>query len=217
MLPTIHTVGCSSPRDCSDSEDCYSGQCLNPCRSSANPCPPTAVCQPVRHSASCQCPPGTTGMPFSGCTPVSFCSEDEQCGSGEICLHQKCIDVCQNTLCRAGARCVVEARQAACACLPGYTGNPEKGCSQVQCRTDRDCESDQLCDGGKCRIACGSCGVGALCSHRGTQGSCYCPPGTRGDPTISCAASKNTKQILHSTFHFKSVLHQICISIEILK
>jgi len=187
---TYTTVGCSSSKDCSDDEECYSGQCLSPCRSSSNPCPPTAVCQPLSHSASCLCPSGTTGMPLFGCSPLLSCSSDSECSLPDKCIQGECKDPCGHVRCSSGSVCKVIDNKPICQCRPGYTGDGNRGCTRIGCSSDSDCEGNEECKLGRCRDPCNDCGIGAECSVSGGITNCVCPPGTQGNPNISCATSK---------------------------
>ncbi|KAF2350557.1 EGF-like domain [Trinorchestia longiramus] len=202
-------VGCYGAKDCSDDEECYNGQCLSPCRDSSNPCPPTALCQPINHSASCLCPPGTTGLPFIGCSLTLTCETDAQCVANEFCLQSKCTNPCSNKLCALGAECQIVSRQPKCQCKLGFTGHPEKGCSKLECIRNEECGKQEICSSGVCRSACGKCGTGAKCVMTNSTFKCVCPSGTQGDPLLSC----------HAIFGFCSSdveckLEQACVSGE---
>ena len=60
-------AGCSSDDECSSFQACVSRSCINPCATN-NPCSPSAICYVKNHRATCTCPPGTTGDPFSSCS-----------------------------------------------------------------------------------------------------------------------------------------------------
>ncbi|MPC53461.1 hypothetical protein E2C01_047354 [Portunus trituberculatus] len=57
---------CIRNEDCPYNRACYSNNCRNPCVV-ANPCSPTAVCDPVQHRAVCSCPPPLSGNPYLQC------------------------------------------------------------------------------------------------------------------------------------------------------
>lgn len=123
------------------------------------------------------------------------CQNDAQCNTNEACLHNKCSDPCSNTVCGNKAFCVVQLRYPTCQCQDGYSGNPAKECTKIQCSKNIDCAQDEFCDSGNCHNICNQCGVGARCSADGGNTDCYCPPGTRGNPKISCATSKTKHSV----------------------
>lgn len=61
-------AGCSSDDECASVQACVSRNCVNPCITN-NPCSTSAICTVSNHRATCQCPPGTTGDPYTSCSP----------------------------------------------------------------------------------------------------------------------------------------------------
>jgi hypothetical protein len=61
-------AGCSSDDECPSFQACISRSCVNPCTTN-NPCSSSARCSVTNHRALCTCPPGTTGDPYSSCSP----------------------------------------------------------------------------------------------------------------------------------------------------
>lgn len=61
-------AGCSSDDECALSQACRNRACINPCVQE-NPCSSSARCSVSNHKASCNCPPGTEGDPFTRCVP----------------------------------------------------------------------------------------------------------------------------------------------------
>lgn len=121
---------------------------------------------------------------------MKACETDSNCALGEVCIQNTCTNLCSNTVCKIGAECVVSSGQPLCQCKPTFTGNPSQGCKRIPCRVGGDCSQDEICEDGQCRNICDRCGIGARCSADGGKMDCFCPPGTRGNPLISCATSK---------------------------
>ena len=61
-------IGCSSDDECASSQACRNRACVNPCAFD-DPCSSTAQCNVENHKATCRCPPGMTGDPYSLCVP----------------------------------------------------------------------------------------------------------------------------------------------------
>ena len=61
-------IGCSSDDECATTQACRNRGCVNPCAYD-DPCSSNAECSVTNHKATCRCPPGTTGDPYSLCVP----------------------------------------------------------------------------------------------------------------------------------------------------
>ncbi|KAG7155061.1 Neurogenic locus Notch protein-like 4, partial [Homarus americanus] len=179
-------VGCFTPDDCAVTEECYSGQCVSPCRPGNNPCPPTAVCRTLAHAATCMCPPGHTGLPLQGCSPLPTCGYNSDCPADKACIERVCGDPCGAAPCPQGSLCRVEDHRPICLCPPGYTGNPEVGCVRSGCESDSECPRNRVCRKGTCVDPCQDCGQGALCQALAGTVICLCPVGFTGNPRFSC-------------------------------
>lgn len=184
------TVGCFTPDDCPESEDCYSGQCVNPCRPGSNPCPSSATCHALSHSAICMCPPGYTGVPLQGCSLLPACGFNSDCPKDKACIDRVCHDPCKDISCPVGSLCQVESHRPVCLCPKGYRGNPETGCVRSDCESDEQCSSGHSCRSGVCEDPCQDCGRGALCRLEARAPVCYCPIGFIGNPKLACDPSK---------------------------
>ena len=183
-------MGCSSNNDCPKDQQCYSGQCVSPCRSSSNPCPRTAQCRVVDHAPTCLCPQGTTGVPLQGCFPLPACGYNSQCRDNEICVDRLCRDPCLTIRCGSFSICRTTDHRPACECLDDYIENELGVCVPDGCTSERDCPPGARCQFSKCVSPCSECGVGAQCSRVGSQTVCMCPAGTSGNPTKECVTSK---------------------------
>lgn len=67
-----------------------------------------------------------------------------------------------------------------------------KFCSfAAECKADDDCPLNKACINNHCINPCGStpCGRGAECEVQSHLPRCICPPGTQGDPFVSCITS----------------------------
>ena len=61
---------CYDDTDCRVTEICNQGDCMDACRQKR--CGNNAKCEHTVHDARCECLPGYTGDPFSGCFPRKF-------------------------------------------------------------------------------------------------------------------------------------------------
>lgn len=61
---------CSVNSDCSNSQTCYRGNCVDSCK--VDPCGQNALCESVEHTTRCTCPPGYNGNPRIECNPGIF-------------------------------------------------------------------------------------------------------------------------------------------------
>ncbi|KAF0298054.1 Neurogenic locus notch 3 [Amphibalanus amphitrite] len=175
-------AGCMRNTDCAFDEECVSGDCVSACRASANPCHRTAVCRGVDHVATCRCRPGYGGDAATGCSPLPSCRRSADCPPDLSCIERVCANPCTEDACPASAVCRVQQRRPVCACPAGFTGDPARGCVQLQCRSDRDCAAGTRCVGQMCRQPCNVCGLDAVCR----DDRCVCPDGYTGDPERQC-------------------------------
>lgn len=60
---------CMSSSDCPANLACMNQKCSNPC---VGACGVHTLCTVIKHSPTCQCEPGYTGDPFSGCSVVQI-------------------------------------------------------------------------------------------------------------------------------------------------
>jgi len=92
-----------------------------------NPCGLNAICRSRDNRNSyCECLPNFFGNPYQGCHPE--CTTDRDCPLNKACLQEKCNSPCPG-VCGPNANCFVQNHKPICNCLPGYTGNPYRGCS----------------------------------------------------------------------------------------
>lgn len=96
---------------------------IDPCNPS--PCGPNARCTQRNDAGSCQCLPEYYGNPYEGCTPECMLNSD--CASDKACQNMKCRDPCPGT-CGQNAICAVLNHVPTCNCIPGYNGDPYRGC-----------------------------------------------------------------------------------------
>lgn len=184
------TVGCFTSDDCDPTEECYSGQCVNPCRLGSNPCPPSATCHALAHAATCMCPPSHTGVPLQGCTLMPVCGFNYDCPKDEACIERLCQDPCKANSCPEGSVCSVTDHRPVCLCPVGYTGTPETACIRSVCARDDECPAGRVCQGGACQDPCSECGRGAICQKESGLLICLCPSGFTGNPRLGCGPSK---------------------------
>ena len=72
--------------------------------------------------------------------------------------------------------------------------------AKPQCVTDSDCQLDEKCYQGSCRLACSTvvCGFNAVCVPQFHNGVCQCLTGFAGNPTIACKKGKTALVLLTS-------------------
>ena len=58
---------CDDDDDCSNSQNCANGRCVNICEEGI--CGVGALCEPRNRRAICRCPSGYSGDPFTRCSP----------------------------------------------------------------------------------------------------------------------------------------------------
>jgi len=64
--------------------------------------------------------------------------------------------------------------------------------ASVECQSDYECSTSDLCHEGSCQNACKfvSCGQNAECRAQNHQGRCTCYPGYNGNPQFGCQRGK---------------------------
>lgn len=137
------------------------------------------------------CPQGTTGLPLRGCTLLPMCGFNSDCPLNEACVDSICRDPCDEFNCVDGATCIVEKHRPLCECAPGYVKFSDGSCRRDGCIRDEECPHGQICANGKCSDPCDKCGIGAKCVRQRQEIICMCPPGTSGNPSKLCIASKH--------------------------
>lgn len=103
--------------------------------------------------------------------------------------------------CGANAECKVVGNRGTCACLDGFHGRPELGCTP-ECVTTLDCEHDRACVNQRCIDPCpGACGSGAKCRVLHHNPLCSCPEGMVGDPFAVCLPAPGMLSAVSSPYH----------------
>lgn len=187
--------GCSSDSDCSLTEACRNRVCVNPC-SDGNPCARTAECRAQNHRAVCVCSPGMVGDPFVNCfrepsVTTPECRSNADCTDDKACVNKKCLNPCaEGNPCGGNAECRVALHRPLCYCPADWGGDPHVQCHRPECQVNDDCPYDKACYSGKCLNPCSygpvQCGRGAECFAQNHRANCACPPGTQGNPMVSC-------------------------------
>ncbi|GLH00238.1 Uncharacterized protein GBIM_06672, partial [Gryllus bimaculatus] len=195
-------VGCQSDGECSYDQQCYNGECVNPCLLGA-PCAVTAECYGDAHRAACRCPPGFAGDPFRRCERAE-CRVDSDCPRDKACLQRRCVDPCAAVAdppCAANALCFAQNHAAGCRCpehLPA--GDPFAFCEarpppahRPECRSDVDCPSRRACIRERCQDPCAvlrPCHPSAACAVLDSVPVrtmvCECPDGWVPDRDGQC-------------------------------
>ena len=165
----------------------------DPCN--PNPCGANADARVSGSSCICSCRPEYFGDPYSGCRPE--CVVNSDCATTKACVNQHCIDPCPG-VCGFNAECRVINHNPVCTCVPGYIGDPFRGCSLE--RKYQACLLF-LSAGESCELHCTNisatpvvndpcdpnpCGPGAIPRQVGDECQCTCPPGLFGDPYREC-------------------------------
>lgn len=78
-------------------------------------------------------------------------------------------------------------------CPDGYTGQPSVKCTQFECNSNLDCDSNKKCVSGSCKDPClerGVCGNNAQCRTENHEAMCSCPQNSNGDPRVECQETK---------------------------
>ena len=152
---------------------CIKQKCVDPCPGS---CGNNARCQVTNHKPICQCAPGYTGDPFSGCSRIEITTPPP---------IQRPVNPCQPNPCGPYSQCKNINQVGACSCLPNYVGTPPN--CRPECVINAECPSNRNCINQKCTDPCpGSCGPNAECSVVNHQPVCRCRSGYTGDPFREC-------------------------------
>lgn len=165
-------IECKSNSDCNKDKFCEGHMCKIACLV-GKPCGENTICSSANHVAACECQPGFSGNPKTGCTAIDFCLANP-CGNGAKCRNS-----------RGSYRC---------SCPTGTVGDAYKdGCRQpVECVADGDCPINAKCSTvkgvPKCKDVCEgrSCGINAECMSENHKAKCVCRAGFTGDAATKC-------------------------------
>lgn len=196
---------CVINEDCSRDRACFNQKCRDPC---INACGLNAICNVINHKAVCSCPPNYQGSPFTECyrprdepPPVRpECVVDQECTNDKACINNRCINPCVQSpgICGQNAECHVQTHRPLCVCRDGFTGNAQRICYEIGCRSDSDCPVSQACINRECTDPClnTQCGSNAVCrSDYNHKARCYCLDNYRGNPLISCIQAECTRDV----------------------
>jgi len=98
-----------------------------PCENNG-PCGTNAECRENGDTATCVCPAGFQGDPYSFCKQGE-CEHDHECAHTLACFDYHCKDPCIGT-CGQGAVCKVQDHRPVCSCPSGFTGDPLAACKR---------------------------------------------------------------------------------------
>ncbi|HAA58442.1 MAG TPA: hypothetical protein DCE42_27005, partial [Myxococcales bacterium] len=178
--------GCTTDAQCGSGAQCVSvgGQmrCLTTC-ATGDCCPSGNTCKSLSGKRVC--------APDSGACPALSCSNNTQCGAGEICAGGTCQKACQNdSECPTGSGC----RNNVCTQLaPGKLGQP--------------CSSQLPCESG---LSCFQTSKGQLCSREcGSSSSAGFPAGQQG---AQCNGSSCDNGASCVGFRSSTGTTQVCIT-----
>lgn len=186
-------VGCTSDDECHGTHSCINRQCTPAC--TLEKCGRNTLCTAVNHRSFCDCHPGFTGDPSTGCVPLE-CQIDSECPQDKACINFKCESPCEKTArCDIKEICTVHQHRSTCSCPPGYVSDPQQGCIVYddRCHYDGECPSQTACISGECVNPCNAtepCGVNSICRVLDTTPVrtmvCACLPGYVGNAAIQC-------------------------------
>ena len=141
------------------------------------------------------------------------CLDNSDCNEGEVCTNHQCVteDKCKDVSCSGGKSCNPDNGQCECPSGTQDYGNgtcEEANCSNggvicsgstpvcassgkcVECVSNSDCGTDEVCSGNTCqtvdRCANVTCSGGKECNA--TNGLCECPSGTKDYGSGVCEA-----------------------------
>lgn len=76
-------------------------------------------------------------------------------------------DICTPSPCGDYASCTKVDEKPLCTCQPGFTGNPLKACTRVECQIHSECQLNKACSNEVCVDPCpGACVENANCTVR---------------------------------------------------
>jgi len=125
------------------------------------------------------------------------CKTDDDCPYDKTCRNDNCVTPCltSDIVCGRGAECRAISHRAQCICPPGTQGDPRVACTSAICHYNEDCADHEACDrlNRICRPVCedDTCAETATCVARDHQPKCTCPPGTTGNPYVTCAGTRS--------------------------
>ena len=188
--PPSVTIGCESNDACPFDNTCVNRLCVDVCHQGL--CGDNANCQTIEHRPFCVCPPGTTGNPTLKCSAMAVLDPIlPKPPVGEISsIKEETIvsgvaseSPIQPTADRPTPR-PTEPTVPIRPTLPPLTS------ITIACSNNDDCSQDNSCINMFCYEVCtlGICGDDADCKYHRHRPVCTCPPGTTGNPQISCTS-----------------------------
>ena len=126
------------------------------------------------------------------------CEINSDCATNEKCDKNLCINPCLRdfTICGENAECITENHKSTCQCFPGTKGDPYIECKTIECLTNNDCKTHQICYENRCINPCDQftpCGEKAQCRVYNHTHACSCPSGLEGNPNFSCSLPPKKK------------------------
>ncbi|KAI4480699.1 hypothetical protein M0802_014155, partial [Mischocyttarus mexicanus] len=146
-----------------------------------SPCGANAICKERNGVGSCNCLPDYIGNPYEGCRPE--CTINSDCIPSKACVQSRCQDPCPGT-CGQNAICQVVNHIAMCTCIPKYTGDPFRYCSEEPI-TELSSDISNPCQPSPC-------GPNSICRENNGQAVCTCLAEYVGSPPAcrpECVAS----------------------------
>lgn len=195
---------CTRDEDCSQTQNCAGGRCVNICESGV--CGTNALCEPRNRRAICRCPSGYTGDPFTRCNLAPSGSVGWSSPSIKHKLypskHDPIFDVDQRILTGSGVS----------SSSSSFNSNPftNSFSSAVGSGFNRNEFTSSSSFGGSSSFSdnpCSSfsCGSNAECTARSFRAVCTCRTGYEGDPYTGCRRSECIGKAFLSQFHPESI------------
>ena len=72
---------------------------------------------------------------------VLGCVSNSECAGTEACVNARCTNPCN---CGPNAKCHVANHYPSCVCQPGYSGNPQLGCSKRKFNKNKNQKSERI-------------------------------------------------------------------------
>ncbi|KAF2350556.1 EGF-like domain [Trinorchestia longiramus] len=190
--PDLIAIGCTTNDDCPLKDTCLNQLCMDICYPGL--CGQNADCVTHRHKPLCKCPPGTTGNPTLKCSALATDIPDDPHPPLSEIPSQPPEDLIIPQMGTSSTPLppIIEFPEPHLPLeTPIYVSKIPTPTITIACTNNDNCRGTDSCINMMCYDACalGVCGVNANCQVASHRPVCHCPPGTEGDPQISCSAT----------------------------
>lgn len=145
---------------------------MNECARS--PCGRDAQCVNTEGSFKCLCPEGRVGNPMELCSGIRLHLLSNYILFYNNKLIQLDVNECAENPCGENAICTNSVGSFICACRPEFTGNPYKGCVDID----------------ECAALQEPCSAHAICENSSPGYNCKCPQGYAPNPDAKTACEQ---------------------------